>query len=102
MLFEILSTASMGLVAGSAYYYQNKSATNDHDKIKKIADAANLKTSEGGIQIYRKNKNKHYTEYVYKIPLGLSFKEFEEKKHVFIDGLNNKSESNVNLENLKK
>lgn len=101
MLFEILSTASMAAIAGSTYYFQNKSSYNDHDKIKKIADAAGLKTSEGGIRIYRKSKRKGYTEYVYKIPLGLSFNQFEENKQLFVDGLNNKSQSDINLANFK-
>jgi FtsK/SpoIIIE family len=88
-------------IAGTSYYYQNKNAVNDHEKIIKIADAAGLKTKEGGIRIYRKRKHDNYIEYVYKIPLGLSFKEFEDKKQLFIDGLNNKSRPDLNLANLK-
>lgn len=101
MLFEVLSTVSMLGIAGSTYYFQNKNAANDHEKIKKIADTAGLKTSEGSIRIYRKVKNKNFTEYVYKIPLGLSFYQFEEKKQLFIDGLNNKSQSDIKLTNFK-
>ncbi|MEN2468188.1 FtsK/SpoIIIE domain-containing protein [Ornithinibacillus sp. JPR2-1] len=101
ILFEILSTASMAGITGASYYFQNKNATNDHEKIKIIADEAGLKTREGGIRIYRKRKHDKYTEYVYKIPLGLSFKDFEDKKHLFIDGLNNKSRPDLNLANLK-
>ncbi|GGN65559.1 FtsK/SpoIIIE domain-containing protein [Oceanobacillus indicireducens] len=101
MLFEILSTASMGLIAGSAYYLQNKNSLNDHDKIIKIADAAGLKAGGESIRIFRKVRREEYTEYVYKIPLGLSFKQFEDNKQLFIDGLNNKSQSDVNLANIK-
>lgn len=101
MIFEILSTASMIGIAGSTYYFQNKNIANDHGKIIKIADAAGLKTQEGSIRIYRKVKNTNCTEYVYKIPLGLSFSQFEEKKKLFIDGLNNKSQSDINLANFK-
>src|SRR5690625_612185 len=101
ILFELLSTSSMALIAGSTYFLQNRSSSNDHDKIKKIADAAGLKNKEGSIRIYRKVKKKDYAEYIYKIPLGLSFKEFEEKKQLFIDGLNNKSESDIKLANFK-
>lgn len=101
ILFEILSTASMLGIAGTAYYYKHKGAANDHEKIKKIADTAGLKTSEGGIRLYRKHKKDNYTEYVYKIPLGMSFKQFEEKKDIFIDGLNNKSRPDLNLSKLK-
>lgn len=101
MLFELLSTASMAGITGASFYYQNKNAANDHEKIVKIADEAGLKTKEGGIRIYRKSKSKNYTEYVYKVPLGLSFKDFEEKKELFIDGLNNKSRPDLNLANIK-
>lgn len=101
MLFEILSTASMLGIAGSTYYFQNKNAANDHEKIKKIADEAGLKTGEGGIRLYRKPKRDNHTEYIYKIPLGLSFQQFKDKKQLFIDGLNNKSRSDFNLENIK-
>lgn len=100
-MFEILSTLSMAGIAGASYYLQNKNSTTDHDKIIKIADAAGLKTSEGGIRIYRKVKKKDYAEYVYKIPLGLSFKQFEDNKQLFIDGLNNKIQSDINLANFK-
>ena len=92
----------MAGIVGTTYYFQNKTSTNDHDKIIKIADAAGLKTKEGSIRIYRKSKNKGYAEYIYKIPLGLSFSQFEEKKQLFIDGLNNKSQSDINLSNFKK
>lgn len=102
MLFEILSTASLGMVAGSAYYFQNKNATNDHEKIVKIADAAGLKSNGESIRIYRRSKSKEgYAEYVYKMPLGLSFKQFVEKKQYFIDGLNNKSQTDIDLAKLR-
>lgn len=100
-MFEVLSTLSMAAIAGSSYYFQNKTSTNDHDKIIKIADAAGLNTKEGSIRIYRKTKKKDCSEYIYKIPLGLSFKQFEDNKQLFIDGLNNKSQSDINLTNLK-
>ena len=103
VVFELISAVSMAGIAGASFYCQNKRATNDHEKIIKIADAAGLKTKEGGIRIYRKSKpkDKNYTEYVYKIPLGLSFKKFEDQKQLFIDGLNNKSRPDLNLANLK-
>ncbi|MEN2468220.1 FtsK/SpoIIIE domain-containing protein [Ornithinibacillus sp. JPR2-1] len=85
----------------TSYYFENKQGTDDHEKIKKIADSLGLKTSEGSIRIYRKHKKHTHTEYVYKIPLGLSFKQFEDHKQTFIDGLNNKSRPDLNLENLK-
>lgn len=101
MLFEILSTASMVGIASSTYLFQNKKS-NDHEKIKKIADECGLKTKEEDIRIYRKSQKDGYAEYIYKMPLGLSFKQFEEHKQRFIDGLNNKSQSDINLANFKK
>src|SRR5699024_8656592 len=44
---------------------------------------------------------KNHTEYVYQMPLGLSFKQFEENKHLFVDGLNNKSETKINWRGFK-
>src|SRR5699024_1737950 len=87
-------------IAGSTYFFQNKNS-NDHEKIIKIANECGLKTKDESIRIYRKSKKEGYSEYVYKIPLGLSFKQFEENKQVFIDGLNNKSQSDISLENFR-
>lgn len=104
MLFELLTTSSIVGIAGSTYFFKNKS-TNDHDKIKKIADNSKLFIKENkerkGIRLYRKSNREGYSEYVYKIPLGLSFKDFEDKKQLFIDGLNNKSKPDMSLANLK-
>lgn len=88
-------------IASSSYFLKNKQSNNDHDKIIKIADEVGLKTKEGGIRIYKRRKEDDYTDYIYKIPLGMSFKEVEEKKHYFVDGLNNKSRNDLNLQNLK-
>ncbi|MBT2599071.1 MULTISPECIES: FtsK/SpoIIIE domain-containing protein [unclassified Oceanobacillus] len=100
-MFEIFSTLSMLGIAGSSFYFKNKQSNNDHDKIIKIADEVGLKTTEGGLRIYKKRKGENYTDYIYKIPLGISFKQVEEKKHFFMDGLNNKSMNDLNLQNLK-
>src|SRR5699024_12157465 len=93
-MFTAISTASMLGIMASTYYFQNKESDNDHEKIKKIADNIGLYVTENkqkqSIRIYRKTKKENYSEYIYKIPLGLSFKRFEENKQVFIDGLNNK------------
>lgn len=102
MLYEILTTASMAGVALSSYYFQYMESGSDHDKIIRIAEEAGLKTNDGGIRIYRRsrNKEKNYTEYVYKLPLGLSARQFEEKRHLFEDGLNNKSQRTFKLSNI--
>lgn len=100
MLFEIISTLSMGAIATSSYMYQKKKETDDHERIKVIADELGLKTNKESIRIYRKHKTKNYTEYVYKIPLGVPFKKFEKEKQTFIDGLNNKSRPDLNVKEL--
>lgn len=99
MLFEIFTTTSMAGIALSTYYFQNRGATSDHDKIIRIAEEAGLTTKEGGLRIYRKSRDKamQTSEYVYKMPLGLSLKQFEDKKHLFEDGLNNKSRREFRL-----
>lgn len=104
-MFTILSTASMLGIMASTYYFKNKASDNDHEKIKTIADNIGLYVTENkqkqSIRIYRKIQKENYSEYIYKIPLGLSFKQFEEKKQLFIDGLNNKSKHDFSLANLK-
>lgn len=102
MLYEIFTTASMAGVALSSYYFQHRESGSDHDKIIRIAEEAGLTTKDGGIRIYRRsrNKEKDYAEYVYKLPLGLSLRQFEEKKYLFEDGLNNKSRRALKLSNI--
>ncbi len=94
----------LGVMSGS-YYFQNKSS-KDHEKIERIAESLGLYVTENKekrkIRLYRKNEKNNCTEYVYKIPLGLSFKDFEDKQQVFIDGLNNKSKNDLELSKLKE
>lgn len=92
-LFEIFTTTSMAGIALSSYLMRHRDVTSDHDKIIKIANEAGLRTKSEGLRIYRKSKHKEngYTDYVYKLPLGLSLKQFEDKQYLFTDGLNNKS-----------
>lgn len=53
--------------------------------------------------LQRRTKKEAYTEYVYRIPLGLSFVHFLKKKTHLQDGLNNKhTYENFTLENLKR
>ncbi|GAF63629.1 cell division protein FtsK [Bacillus sp. TS-2] len=41
-------------------------------------------------KLHRKSKFDQYVEYVYRIPLGLSFNDFDKSMHKIQDGLNNK------------
>lgn len=105
MLYEIFTTGSMAVAVGASYYYQY-GASNDKAKIERIAFNAGLYVKEEKkkvcIRLYRKSKKVGYTEYVYKIPLGLSFADFEAKLHKFADGLNNRSNREIVLTKLHK
>ncbi|WP_078379177.1 FtsK/SpoIIIE domain-containing protein [Sutcliffiella halmapala] len=92
MLFEIITTSfAAGLVGLS---YLKTSELDDGEKIKKITLNCGLCVKEGSeiksIQLYRKKKHDWGKEYVYRIPLGLSFNDFEKKIDHLRDGLNNR------------
>jgi hypothetical protein len=93
MFFSIISTIAVGGLV--VYSHLNKTGNiNDAAKIQRIAKNCDLFVKEGKdirtIQLYRRHLHKWGTEYVYRIPLGLSFKDFEKKIDQFQDGLNNK------------
>ena len=92
MILEVVSSSIIGGIYLVAKLKGGESPTNDHQKIKMIANAVGLKKNGQSIRIHRKYrpKNKHYTEYIYQIPLGLSLEDFQEKHQKFEDGLNNK------------
>lgn len=94
MIFEIASCIAFGGVAGYTYLYQSGN-TNDAVKIQRIASNCGLNVKEGKatrtIHLLRKTRHDWGTEYVYRIPLGLSFSDFEKKKDQIQDGLRNKS-----------
>lgn len=78
--------------------------TSDADKLQKIFSNANL--NRGGqtfdLQRKRRNKEKKYTEYVYRIPLGLSYKQdILPQKARFQDGINvNALQRSITLEDV--
>jgi energy-coupling factor transporter ATP-binding protein EcfA2 len=93
MFFSIVSSVALGGLV--VYSHLTKTGNiNDATKIQRIAKNCGLFIKEGKeertIQLYRRHKNKWGTEYVYRIPLGLSFKDFEKKIDQFQDGINNK------------
>lgn len=98
MIFEITSSLIAGGLVGYSYLQQN-GAGNDATKIQKICANNGLTVKEKGIQktmhLLRRSPIKEGkkvvgTEYAYRIPLGLSFKDFENKIDHLKDGLNNK------------
>jgi DNA segregation ATPase FtsK/SpoIIIE, S-DNA-T family len=103
MILEFLSSAVMGSIVGYGYLKQN-GATNDAAKMQRIFRNCGLVVKENGkdgkvtreVQLYRRAKifNEEKVEigkeYIYRIPLGLSFSDFENKMDHIKDGLNNK------------
>ena len=94
MIFELVSSAAVGGVIFLSKMHQ-KGATNDASKIQRICANCGLKVKEGKdtrtIQLLRKTRNDWGVEYAYRIPLGLSFSDFEQKMQHLEDGLNHKS-----------
>lgn len=94
MIFELVSSAAVGGVVFLSKMHQ-KGATNDASKIQRICANCGLKVKEGKetrtIQLLRKTRNEWGVEYAYRIPLGLSFSDFEQKMQHLEDGLNHKS-----------
>ncbi|PFU74455.1 FtsK/SpoIIIE domain-containing protein [Bacillus cereus] len=94
MIFELVSSAAVGGVVFLSKMHQ-KGATNDASKIQRICTNCGLKVKEEKetrtIQLLRKTRNEWGVEYAYRIPLGLSFSDFEQKIQHLEDGLNHKS-----------
>ena len=94
MLFEILSTSMMAATTAWATVHV-KGGLNDGKKIARICNNAGLTVKENGqkqsMQLLRKRKHEWGTEYIYRIPLGLAFSDFEKKREAIEDGLNSKS-----------
>lgn len=102
MLFEILSTGSVLGILGASYYYRTN-YNDDSRKILKIAENSGLYKQDEKLRLYRRSHNKagKFTEYVFKIPLGLELQDFLDKYGKFKDGLNNRSVNRINLRDIK-
>lgn len=91
MLVEIFSSIAMsGVLAWT--YLDERGASNDASKIQKIAKMSGLVKKDGNqthtIHLLRKRRQKWGTEYVYRIPLGFSYNDFQDRRQNFEDGLN--------------
>lgn len=94
-----------GIVAYSSY--QKTGGASDAGKIQRIAANCGLTVKEDGktknMQLLRRTRHDWGMEYAYRIPLGLSFTDFENKKNHFQDGLNNKkSILNISFNDVKQ
>ncbi|OHR74019.1 hypothetical protein HMPREF3291_05380 [Bacillus sp. HMSC76G11] len=95
MLFSICSSLLVGSLIGSSYFYQKNGGSNDASKIARICNNSGLTVNENGVkrnmQLLRRTRHAWGNEYAFRIPLGLSFDDFEKSKKRIQDGLNNKS-----------
>jgi hypothetical protein len=105
MLFEVLSSAVVGGFVGYTYLSQSGS-TNDGKKIARICANSGLTVREGGktltMQLLRRNRREWGVEYAYRIPLGLSFHDFEKRLDHIRDGLNRQNDLASLLQALKE
>jgi DNA segregation ATPase FtsK/SpoIIIE, S-DNA-T family len=98
LLVEILTSLVAGGFYATTKIYQG-STKNDTEKIYKIAMNCGLTVKEGKetktIHLLKSRRIKRDrevigTEYVYRLPFGLSVKDFQSKREVFENGLNTK------------
>jgi len=105
MLFELTSSAVVGGLVGYSYLSQSGS-TNDGKKIARICVNSGLTVREGGktltMQLLRRSRKEWGVEYAYRIPLGLSFHDFEKKLEHIRDGLNRQSDLASVIQSLKE
>jgi DNA segregation ATPase FtsK/SpoIIIE, S-DNA-T family len=106
MFAEILTTALASGMMG-VIHYKKGTVGDDHKKIQLIAKNCGLVSKDGKeIRIHRKGgdkKNKKWKEYVYQMPHGLSYKQFNDKINNFQDGLNiKKTVLDISLQDIRK
>lgn len=94
MLFEIISSCVAASLTGWATLHV-RGSTDDGRKIARICQNAGLTVKENKqvktMQLLRKSRRDWGVEYAYRIPLGLSFADFERKREAIQDGLNGRS-----------
>jgi hypothetical protein len=72
------------------YTYADENALTDAVKIRRITKNCGLAVQDETIHLLRKTRYLWGREFVYRIPLGLSFEDFQNKKNHIEDGLNHK------------
>lgn len=91
-MLEIVSSAAMAGVLG--WTILDKQGANEGSRIQRIANNCGLNVRDGGktltIHLLRKRREPWGTEYVYRLPLGLSFEDVLKKHRHLEDGLNHK------------
>ncbi|CAN7362627.1 FtsK/SpoIIIE domain-containing protein [Paenibacillus sp. LjRoot56] len=91
MILEIVGVTCM---SGLLTYTKFGNGTSEASKIQRIANTCGLTVQEGGkthtIHLLRRKRHDWGMEYVYRVPLGLSFEDFKKKQQYIEDGLNHK------------
>lgn len=105
VLLSFLTIGTMSIAVIYPFYKQHIATDqNDHDKIIRIAESCGLYVKDGklkkGLRIHRRTTHPDYVEYVYQLPLGLSFQDVLNKYQAFQDGLTVKSTMVLNKETL--
>jgi len=97
VLFEIITTGLMGGIAIKAFTKHKGLSTNDSGKIQRIISLVGLNVRDGKdtltTQLIKKKKHEWGWKYKYRIPLGRSFSDYEAKRTVLEDGLNNRKKN---------
>lgn len=105
MIFEVVTTTLFGGIALKAFLSKQSLATNESGKIQKIISLSGLNVKDGKdtltTQLIKKKKHEWGWEYKYRIPFGRSFADYEAKKQVFEDGLNNRRK-NITFNDLRQ
>lgn len=105
MLFEILTTSLMGGIALKAYSAKKGLSTNDSGKIQRIMSLSGLNVKDGKdtltTQLVKKKQHEWGWEYKYRIPLGRSFNDYENRLKILEDGLNNRRKR-ITLDDLRQ
>ena len=92
MILEIASSLVMSGVLG--WTILDKQGANEGSKIQRIANNCGLTIKDGSktltLHLLQKRRHPWGTEYVYRLPLGLSFEDIQRKQRHLEDGLNHK------------
>lgn len=104
MILEIAGITFMSGVLATTFF---NGGNSDSSKIQRVANNCGLTVKEEGktrtIHLLRRSRREWGTEYVYRIPLGLTLDDFQKKKQHFEDGLNNKrSLFDISLDDIKE
>lgn len=92
IIIPVIGCVAMGALLG--YTFFEKNGISCHGKLQKVANNCGLTIRENGkirtMELLTKRRHDWGMEYIYRIPLGLSFDEIVKKKANFEDGLNQK------------